>query len=273
MPSLPTQHSRQVKSLNLSQIIELTAHLAEHSPNLVEGAATLPRRALECYRRASQRQAASWSNALHRLPRSIARIAEGEPQLAWDLSEPLFVDILAGGMTARVWGTVLAAWARAQRSTLAERIAREALAGQLRAHEQVLRLMLDGPWLTLERALALDGVRRKIERWSDLFVGHLVRRYALADFAFDLERALDFGQEQLEESWGPRRERIWDLYFLCLRSTFPECRLAGGIHARRREELWAIMLSCLPREQFLDDGTLQSVRLRRLLSLGASRAS
>src|SRR5262249_25570054 len=81
----------------------------------------------------------------------------------------------------------------------------------------------------------------------------------------DLERALDFGEEQLREGWGPRLHYIWDLYFLCLRSAFPDKRLPGGQLGQSRNVLFQTILASFPAETFLDDGTLQSVRLQRLL--------
>src|SRR4029078_9091138 len=84
----------------------------------------------------------------------------------------------------------------------------------------------------------------------------------------DLERALDFGEEQLREGWGPRRSRIWDFYQICLQSAFPGVQLPGGIQAEWRQELLLSILSCFSPDTFLDDGTIKSVRLQRLLNAG-----
>jgi hypothetical protein len=257
--------------LNLRQIVELLGLVSVHSPNLIEAGAPLSRHALERYGDCSQSRIGNWRVLLDELPRRLSATPAGLRPLVWQEAEVTLVDVLAGGMIARVWGAVLTACDRSRRTVASERIARAALAGQLEAQQQVLRLMIDGPYLTLERVSSLDKLRRRIERWTDLLVGHLVKRYALGDFAFDLERALDFGDEQLRESWGPRQNRIWDLYFVCLHSAFPASRLPGGIEAEWRESLLQSILGCFPHDLFLEDGVLKSVRLQRLLKNGQRR--
>ena len=127
--------------------------------------------------------------------------------------------------------------------------------------------MVDGPYMTLERVVGLDRTRRRIERWSDLLAGHVIRRYGLADFAFEIDRALDFGEEQLANG-GACWESIWDLYFVCLRSNFPDVPLPEGIQADWRDQVFRSILQCLPGSLFIDDGCLKSVRLQRLMNAG-----
>jgi hypothetical protein len=257
--------------LNLRQFVELVGIVSAHSPNLIESRRPLSRDPLERYGDFSQVRIRNWLSALDDLPREVAATPLTLRPFVWQRAEVTLVDIFAGGLAARVWGAVLTACSRARRDLPAEKIARSALAGQLRAQTGALQLLLEGPCLTGERRAGLDKLRRRIERWTDLFLGHLVGRYALGDFAYDLDRALDFGQEQLRESWGPRQNRIWDLYFLCLNSVFPDDKLPGGIQAEWREELLHSILGCFPPEMFVEEGPLKSVRLQRFLNTGTLR--
>jgi hypothetical protein len=257
--------------LNLRQIVELLGLVSAHSPNLIEASEPLSGDAIARYRDCSQSRLRIWRASLDALPRRLSAAPQDFRPLIWQQEENTLVDALAGGMVARVWGAVLTACDRSRRTVTSEKVARSVLAEQLEVQKQVLRLMIDGPYLTLERVSGLDKTRRIIERWTDLLVGHLVKRYALGDFAYDLERALDFGDEQLRENWGPRRNRIWDLYFICLQSAFPETRLPDGIDAEWREALMQSILGCFPHDLFLEDGVLKSVRLQRLLNNGQRR--
>ena len=254
--------------MNLRQIVELTGIISAHSPNLVEAPGRIPRAAVARYGEYSEARARLWLTVLDELPRQITRASPGERPLVWDRAEAMLVDVLAGGLVARVWGAVLTSCDRARRTVSAEKLARSALSRQLQAQCKVLELLVAGPHLTLERAAGLDRLRRKIERWTDLWLGHLVGRFALTDFAFDLERALDFGQEQLGEIWEPRRQNLWQLYFMCLHSVFPASPLPGGEHDVLRDDLFRSILSCFSRELFLDDGLLKSVRIQRLMNAG-----
>jgi hypothetical protein len=257
--------------LKLRELIEFTAIISAHSPNLIEGTAPLADVALRQYRHLSKSRSTTWLADLELVPRRLAAATGPDRQAIWDGAEELFIDVMAGDLLARVWGAVLTARGRAQHEIAVERAGREALNDQLPPHQQVLKLMVDGPYLTLERVVRLDRIRRKLERWTDLLAGHLVRRFGLADFAYDVDRALDFGEEQLGEQSGTRTEQIWQLYFLCLRTGFPDIELPSGDAAASRRELIGAILRSLPSSIFLDDGLLTPVRLQRCLQGGTVR--
>jgi hypothetical protein len=257
--------------LNLRQFVEVVGIVSAHSPNLIEASAPLSRDALQRYSDYSQVRSRNWLFALDELPRELAATPPAFRPAVWHRAEATFADIFAGGLAARVWGAVLTACGRTRRDLPAEKAARRALAGQLQAQTGALRLLVEGPSLSVERLRNFDRLRRRIERWTDLFLGHLVGRHPLGDYAYDLERALDFGQEQLRESWGPGQNRIWDLYFLCLRTAFPDSKLPGGIQADWREELLHSILGCFPPELFVEEGPLKSVHLQRYLQSGTLR--
>ncbi len=253
--------------MKLSELIEFVAIVSADSPNLIEADFAVSNESLERYEHWSQLRVDDWLSTLDQLPRQIvAASAELRTDL-WKETEPLLVDALAAGLVARVWGAILTACDRTRRAVSAEKLARQVLARQDAVQQRVLRLMVDGPYLTLERVVGLDRTRRRIERWTDLLAGHVIRRHGLADFAFDVERALDFGEEQLRNSvslW----ESIWDLYFVCLRSGFPDVSLPVGPQSDWRDEVLRSILNALPSALFIDDGRLKSVRLERLLCEG-----
>jgi hypothetical protein len=251
--------------VKLGQLIEFVAIISADSPNLIEAAVPISDESLRRYQHWTKLRIGDWLSRLDNLPRQITAVPALNRADVWKQSEPVLIDILAGGLVARVWGAVLTACDRNRHTFSAEKLAREMLAEQMIVQQRVLRLMVDGPYLTLERVVRLDRTRRKIERWSDLLAGHVIRRYGLADFAFDVERALDFGAEQLDII-EPLRESIWDIYFVCLRSNFPDVPLPGGDQAQWRDEIFRSILSSLSATLFFDDGRLRSVRLQRLLN-------
>lgn len=208
---------------------------------------------------------------LDALPCRLVAAAVDDRPAIWNATEGVLADIMVGSLLARVWGAILTASGRARHNFPAERTARDAMFEQDQVHQQALKLLVEGPYLTLERAVRLDRIRRKIERWSDLLAGHLVSRYGLADFAFDPDRALDFGEEQLREQAGTRAEQLWDLYLVCLRSTFPDVDLPDNADATARQELVGAILRTLPPSIYLQDGPLTSIRLQRCLNTGTLR--
>ena len=265
-PRSPRTVMRGCILVNLGELIEFAAIVSVHSPNLIDRSEPLPEPALERYLYWSELRIAEWLTTHAEFPAAVAAAPAAQRADFWLNAQPMFVDVFAGGLISRVWGAVLTACNRKRKELAAERTARHILARHEQAQQQILRLMVDGPYLTLERVVALDRLRRKIERWSDVLVGHIVRRYGLTDFTYDSDRALDFGDEQLRHSRGPRQDQVWDMYILCLRSAFPETTLPEGVHRERRNEILKSMLNCLPESLFLGDGMMTSTALARLLA-------
>jgi hypothetical protein len=260
--------SRGSLFVNLCQVVELLSIASAHSPNLIEASGPLPAEALKRYACWSELRNRHWVAVINDLAWEVTELPSRLRPLLWQRAETTLVDVLAGGLVARVWGAILTACDRSRRTLDAEKTARDVLAGQLRAQRGALRMLAEGSHRCPDRVAALDFLRRKLERWTDLLLGHLVRRYAVADFAYDLERALDFGDEQAHDGWDTRPYPIWDLYLLCLRSGFPRNRLPGGVQAIWRNEVIESILACLPPELFQVEGPLLSVRMKRLLSSG-----
>src|SRR5579872_2393095 len=95
--------NKETGFVNLRQTVELTGIISEHSPNWIEASVPLPTAALQRYREATAEQTQRWSRALDELPRKIADAAPGQRAIAWQRGEPVLVDVLAGGLVARVW--------------------------------------------------------------------------------------------------------------------------------------------------------------------------
>lgn len=252
--------------MNLRALVELTAMISAHSPNLIESGARLPIDVLQRYWSCSRAQGRLRLSRLTDFPAEVAAASPVRRPGLWRRIEPIVADVFAGDLTARVWGAVLAARDCRSGELCAGPIARSVLLQHESVRRRALQLMLESPGFSAEEFSRLDRLRRRLERWNDVLVGHLVRRYGLSEFAFDPERALEFGDEQLADSWGTGDLQVWDLYLVCLRSVLPEAPLPGGRLADLRNEIAQTMLAAFPHEAFLECGPLKSVRLRRLLS-------
>lgn len=198
-------------------------------------------------------------------PRAVLQASHEQRQNVWQSTEPIIVDVLSTELLTRLWGAVLIAKDRAAGRFDAEPVARDVLLLHLDARQKVLRLLVDGPFVTLEQTARLDRLRRRIERWTDLLLGHILRKHPLGDFAFNFERALDFGEEQLQDRRGSQIQTIWELYLLCLRTSFPAEPLPEGFSGALRLEIMRAVLACFPPGMFFDEGPIKSTRIGQLL--------
>jgi hypothetical protein len=248
-------------SMKLGELIEFAGIVSKNSPRLITSS-NLSLREVDPFADAYRALLAIWGSRCDQLDQEIPVSPPLERQLCWERSQPVFVDVFAGGLVARVWGAIITAASRRRNAVTAEKQVRDLVAQHDALEQRFLRLMVNGPEFTLERVLALDRLRRKIERWSDLFVGHLMHRFGLTDFAVDLARALEFGEEQLAHPAGDgRAEAAWEMYFLCLRTSFRSITLPKGEAAQQRTQLLNCMLATFPGILFSDDGLLTTSEL------------
>lgn len=199
-------------------------------------------------------------------PRAVVQVPAEERNSIWSATEPMVIDVLATELITRLWGAVLIAKDRAAGRFDAEPVARDVLLLHLEARQKVLRLLVDGPFVTLEQTARLDRLRRRIERWTDLLLGHILKQHPLGDFAFNFERALDFGEEQLQDRRASQIQTVWELYLLCLRTSFPADPLPESFAGALRLEIVRSILACFPAGMFHDEGPIKSVRVGQLLA-------
>lgn len=252
--------------MNLRSVLELLTLVSAHSPNLIESDSGIPLDALQRYWSCSRAQSRLWLAELNAPSEVLCDGLEaGEiDYLTSRRLEPLLADILVGGATTRVWGAIIAACDRKASKQAGIPVAESVLEQHNVVWNHLLQFLVEHRNTAGEEPGRIDQLRRQIERWTDVLVGHLVVRFGVTEFAFDVERARDFGEEQLSDNWGRRDLQVWDLYLTCLRTTFPPLRLSRGRLKYLREDLMRQMLSSFPAEVFGDEGTLKSVWLRRL---------
>jgi hypothetical protein len=252
--------------VTLRSLAEFLALISAHSPNLIEAGGEIPMDALQRYWDCSREQARLWIADLNHHANLADDDSAADHAAIVRRCEPLLADILAGGMTTRVWGAVLSACDQSTGIESGSLIAEGVLTQQNLVWNHLLRWLMDHPTIPVEEAARFDHLRRRVERWTDVLIGHLVHKFGVVQFAFDPDRARDFGEEQLADTWSGRDLQVWDLYLTCLRTAFPPLTLPGGRPRYLREENLRQMLASLPRDLFEDGGTFKSVWYRRLES-------
>jgi len=105
----------------------------------------------------------------------------------------------------------------------------------------------------------MNAMRRRIERWTDLFLGQLPGASESAKFAFDRNRVIDFNDERIASVGHEHaiRQKILTASFGTdlLRDNIP---FAANPDMNR--EIAAGILSCFPSDRFDSFGFPKSVR-------------
>ena len=233
------------------------------SRHIVEGDAPLPAGMLEKFWDRSNRRLKGWLMAFSRYQRQYASVPPDEHLQMWRDLEPVLEEIFVSEVLTRVWGAALTARDQAQGTQITEPIARHVLLGQLDARKRALQLLVTDTTLGLEHLAKIDRIRRRVERWTDLLLGHLVESYQVDDFAFDPVRAREFGAQQLLQSCERPRDQVWVLLLVGLRMAFPESDVTPP-HEVLQEEIAASILGCFPPAAFQTAGPFKSILERRV---------
>lgn len=250
--------------MNTIQMLELTTIFSAQSSSLIDLGLALPPDALQRYWSCSRARLRIWGQWLDRYPQDAAATSAAERPDLRERTTGLLNELFVSELVTRVAGAVFTACDRRSSTCDAELVARNVLAAHQDVRQKGLKLMLDGPHVTLEQIAVIDCVRRRVERWTDLLLGHLVLQHGMHAFAFEPERALDFGTTQVEQPSSPRRNQVWQLYILCLQGAFADVHAAHPLFDQFRLQIARAMLACFPPELFGDDGLLKSAWLRRL---------
>lgn len=237
-------------------VIEIGALLSAHGALIVESPRDpdpemVRRTWLVCRSRVRR-----WLGRLHDATESI------DPRSIGDVVE-IAREMLLADLPARCWASILAARADRTRDRDLESIARNILLGRLRARKLVLEWLLDDPRVTDTELAAVDRLRRRTERWTDMLTAPFVVMHDLEEFAFDPERSRDFVREGMTDPSAP----VWTLLLAGIRSSFEDLEPETTRALAENRRFTRSILACLPADAFHLDGPFRSVRLARIRRL------
>lgn len=259
--------------LNIQQTIDVAALISANASHVIDHSELLPEDPLGEYWLHSRRRLSAWLQQLDAC-RDWQSTADTAPH-GWNGYRTLVEEIFLADVLSRVWGAVLTAYDRRRQTSFAEPIAYNVMTGQMQARQIALRSMISAGSSDAERIALIDHTRRRAERWTDVLLGHLVLKYDVEEFAFDPERAREFGHEQANHDVADASRPVWELIFAGLRIAFSTMSRPGARDCHHREIVGAI-LSTFPSEAFETSGQLKSLarmRLERSRSLPESPAT
>lgn len=258
--------------MNNRQMVEIAALVSAYSQHVIAGPERLPAGALEKFWDRSQRRLKLWLSALAHYQRRFAQADSVEHEQLWNDLQPVLGEIFVSEVLTRVWGAILTAMDQARSTHFTEAIARNVLIGHLDARKRSLQLLVTDSALTVAQLGPIDSIRRRVERWTDLLLGHLVERYQVDDFAFDPSRARDFGAQQLLQNSDGTQDRAWTLLLIGLRTSFSTVPL-GPPNELIQEEIIASILACFPPGAFQPEGPFHPIITDRIIRRDAASGS
>jgi hypothetical protein len=250
--------------MHARELAELAALISAHGPVFIRSGVPISERNIEEYWVASKSRLDRWGRNLKQI---TTRVAEQGP-LSLGAQETLVrgvvEEVFTSEMLTRVWAAVSCAHDRKLEADLAEPIARGVLIGHLEARHRVLTLLLQGSAVSSELGVKLNRLRRRTERWTDMFVGYLTGLEDVAEFAVDPDRARDFAEDLHFQSRMPGGRHAWPMIQASLRSSFDKGLTAASPNGDLNARIAQSILGCFQSELFDGTGQFRTLWLDRL---------
>lgn len=241
--------------MHARDILELAALVAGHASALVEGPNVLPTAAVGQYWSASRCRLDRWGRALKQLSPACPRPPCG-----------LFEEILVSDVLTRVWTAILVSYDVRQGMEEAGPPARSIFSGHCEARGRVMELLLKGRGLYSDQAAALNRVRRRAEKWTDVLLARLGAVGDLGEFAHDAELVEVLAADLRAGRGFGAGERSWAGCLASLRLAFSHLSPASLPNADLAAKIASSVLASFGAGLFDAHGLPAALRSVRLLS-------
>ena len=236
--------------MNLRQTAEVAALAAIRADEIIRSPEPISTESLHGYWKSSRVRLKCWFAGLRATPPS----SEGGETLSPHHLRSrvgLVRSILVAELLTRVWSSVLVARdaARSENSAgeSAGEMVRNVFLGQQEARQEVLQMLSDENRLPMPEASAVEQLRRRVERWTDLLLGPLVLKYDVTEFTFDEERARDSVRSEAEQMLGTPSGAVDRLTLIGLSRAIPRDPNDDHVDSALDSAVAQSVLSALPR--------------------------
>ncbi len=243
--------------MHASQLSEIGSWVAVHAANLVFGRQQQSLCVSNEYWTASKCRLQRWITALKMFEHDIADPAEEHDP--WPAMETVVEEILLSEFLTRVWAAAVLCHDQYHETDELNGLAHSTFISHIEARNRAVRLLLAGQNSNEEAFDRINLLRRKLERWTDLFMAQLPNLNISRQFAFDQERVADFYNERRQES-GPnvvRRQQVLMASFAADVNTF-HGHSANPVFNR---QIASGILKCFPSDRFDSTGLPKSARM------------
>ena len=250
--------------MHVRELVDLAALLAVHGEALMYRKERIPAQGLEQYWTASKCRQDRWSRTLADYANRLREAQPAQRPLLWHEVRPVIEEVAVSEILTRVWSAVASAYDRQRAVREVEPLARSIFMGHLECRMRALNLIVYGCGLAANEAVALNKLRRRAERWSDLLLAFLFQQYEVTEFAFDAQRVRDFAADATYQAAPQAGTLAWELLLVSLRSAFQENLASFSPNAELHARVASGVLQCFDEDLSDAVGLLQPLWLLRL---------
>jgi len=244
--------------MHSSQLAELGSWVAVNSGNLVYGEQEQPMLVSTSYWTASKIRLQRWVTSLKMFENDIRQPTKTHDP--WPALEIVVQEILLSEMLTRIWSATVLTHDWYHQQDEMHGLAHSVHVSHIEAKNRAIRILLKGQAQNEEAFDRVNGLRRRIERWTDMFLGQLPQGDKASVFGFDRNRVIDFNREQ-RLSTGPEyltRQKVLTTSFS---ADLNRNQIPYAANPDLNREIAAGVLACFPPDRFDSNGLPKSARM------------
>ncbi|MBI1900800.1 MAG: hypothetical protein HYS13_06775 [Planctomycetia bacterium] len=244
--------------MHASQLVELAAYVSAHGPVLLGGQAAVSSKLLQDYWTVSKLRLDAWSRELKTYETTWHETPAQKQAARFRSLRTIIEEILASEALTRVWAAVVTACDQKRSASEGEPIVSSILLGHVEARHRALTLLIHGPGVPVEDAVAVNKLRSHLERWTDLLVGYLLSAGDVARFAAQPSRAREFADDLTHQgAWQAGRE-AWTVLLASLRGGVRSMLRDASPNAQLNRQIAASIAGCFQPHMFDAGGLVNS---------------
>ncbi|MFK7769030.1 MAG: hypothetical protein AB8B55_17540 [Mariniblastus sp.] len=241
--------------MHSSQLAELASWVATHSGNLVYGEQDQPMLVASTYWTASKVRIQRWVTALKMFENDFEDVKKGHDP--WHALEIVVQEILMSEVLTRIWAAAVLNHDWYHQKDEMHGLAHSIHVSHIEAKNRAIRIMLRGQATNEEAFDRMNELRRRLERWTDLFLGQLPDGERASTFGFDRNRVKDFNREQ-RDSTGPEFAMRQKVLFASFSTDLQRNRIKYSANPELNRDIASGILACFPSDRFDSNGLPKS---------------
>lgn len=233
--------------MHASQLAQIGSWIAVHAPTLVFGNSGPQELVSVDYWTTSKSRIQRWNAALKVFEEDFQDTGSGHNP--WPAAATVIEEIFVSEFLTRIWSAAVLAHDTYQESDELFGLAHSIHISHVESRNRAMRLLLSNQAMDENEFDRLNLLRRKVERWTDLFLARVTDLKIARMFAFDENRVSDFHEEIDESSpmTHSRRNQLMIASFAAELNGF-ESQWAANPELNRK--ISSSLLACFPSDRF-----------------------
>jgi len=233
--------------MHASQLAQIGSWIAVHAPTLIFGNSSPKELVSVDYWTASKCRIQHWNAALDIFEEDLrSGTTNHDP---WPAIRTVVEEIFVSEFLTRIWSAAVMAHDTYQESDELFGLAHSVHISHIESRNRAMRMLLGSQALNEQEFDRLNLLRRKVERWTDIFLARVTDISIGKMFAFNEKRVIDF-YDEIEESSPVMQHRRNQLLIASFAAELMEFQSQWAANPKLNRKISSSLLACFPSDRF-----------------------